>query len=198
MDIDLEKILDFIKMYKKYLIVFLGVPIGALFLLNNFKDNSETKTLQIIDSSSVKMKSNVNKDKLFIDIKGEIKNPNVYEVDSNIRVYDLIKLAGGLTDNADTSQINLAAKIQNGQMIVIPNKNSQISNSQLGSKDNKVNINFATLEQLMEIPGIGESKAKLIIDYRNKNGSFTKIDDLSKISGFGQKTIEKLEEYIIV
>lgn len=132
--------------------------------------------------------------------------------------------AGGLTENADTSVINLSKKVQDEMVIIIysrdevsrfrevkeiekqvndkcnqKDENSLINNACLESSTNtpsKVSINTATLEELMNLPGIGESKAKDIINYRETNGPFTSIEDLLKIKGIGESILAKIKENI--
>ena len=148
------------------------------------------------------------KDKIIIvDIKGEIKNPGTYELNENNRVKDVIEKSGGLTDKADTSSINLSEKIKDEMLIVIPsieevndyvienNKSVNITNK---VDDSKISINTASLNELMKINGIGKAKAQAIIDYRNTFGLFKDIKDITKVSGIGTSTFEKIKEYIKV
>ena len=117
-------------------------------------------------------------------------------------------MAGGLTTNADTTTINQAEKIEDGQKIVIPSKSEGQTQGEEGgsgssgsgqSKTNgKVNINTADSTALQEIPGIGPSKADKIINYRNSNGKFKSIDEITNVSGIGQKTFESIKEYLTI
>lgn len=133
--------------------------------------------------------------KLLIDLKGEVVFPNLYQVDSGITIYELVLIAGGFTDNANTDNINLATILEQNQMITIPPKNN-LSDSQ--NRSDLVNINTATLSQLCTLPGIGSAKAKNIIEYRTKNGNFITIDDLKKVSGIGEEIFNQLKAYICV
>ena len=159
-----------------------------------------------------------------VDIKGEVTFPGAYLLDCNKKVIDVIKEAGGLTDNADTSLTNLAKTIKDEMVIIIYSKeevsklkanetekevvcpecicpkitsDSDIDNSVDNKKDNKlININTASINELMTIPGIGESKAKAIIEYRNNNGSFKTIEDIQNVTGIGAKLYEQIKIYI--
>ena len=153
-------------------------------------------------------KDNTKETKIFIDIKGAVKHPNVYEMSSSNRVIDALNKAEVLKD-ADLSQLNLSEKLVDQKLIYVPKKgeNSMKINSQqsiLNSSDVKINtnqplnLNSATEEQLKNIPGIGPSKAKEILNYREQNHGFNSIDDLMKIKGFGKKTFEKLKEHFTI
>jgi len=148
--------------------------------------------------------------KVYVDIKGYVTNPGVYEVDSNSLVNDCITLAGGLLSNADTSNINLSMQVSNEMVIYIPkkgetttiNNDASISKSNTSSsstsKSKVININTATKEELTTLSGIGNSKAQNILDYRNKNGNFKTIEDIKKVSGIGDSIYAKIKDYITV
>ncbi len=140
-------------------------------------------------------------------ITGAVKNPDVYKVEEGSIVKDLLQLAGGPTDDADLLNCNLAYKVHDGEKIVIPSKASiQLSedgeitseNIEYSETNGKININKASLEQLMTLPGIGEVKAKAIIDYRTKNGPFRSIQEIMNVTGIGEKTFEKIQDMITV
>ena len=134
-----------------------------------------------------------------------MKRPDVYTLNENAIIKDLIEAAGGLTENADLSNINRAKKLQNHELIYIANKNDitkESENTNLESKtsqaisSNMVNINNATLEELKTLNGVGDSKAKSIIEYREKNGGFKTIEDIKNVTGIGEKMFEKIKEQI--
>lgn len=168
-------------------------------ITNNKKLNKKEVSIQ---------KDNTKETKIFIDIKGAVKHPNVYEMSSSNRVIDALNKAEVLKD-ADLSQLNLSEKLVDQKLIYVPKKgeNSMKIDSQqaaLNSSDVKINtnqplnLNSATEEQLKNIPGIGPSKAKDILNYREKNNGFNSINDLMKIKGFGKKTFEKLKEHFTI
>lgn len=144
-----------------------------------------------------------NKNKILVEIKGEVKKPDVYEVDEGSIIRDLINIAGGLTEKANINKINRAEKLKNNQLIVIPNNESVVSatitnNSSNDSKDGIININSASLSELQNINGIGEVKAQSIIDYREKSGGFKSIEDIKNVEGIGDKTFEKIKDKISI
>lgn len=213
-------------------IVIIGISIYGLV---SYK-KQEKKSIRIennLNESSKKNKSIIKKDNisgnLVVDIKGEIKKPGIYKVNKNTRVIDVINLAGGLTEQADTSVINLSKKITDEMVIIIYSKDeiynfietkqqesikqsicddgeivngACISNEDGNNSENKItgklNINTATIEELQTLPGIGETKAKNIIEYRNNNGNFTKIEDVLEVPGIGNSIYDQIKENITV
>lgn len=166
--------------------------------------------------------------KIRVDIKGAINNPGVYEVDNGSRIIDLIDLASGLRDDADTSLINLS-KLLSDEMVIYIYTKEEVKNSNLvntvikvvekecvcpniendgcindriedtisNSEGSKlININIASLDELMTIPGIGKQKAEAIIKYRNDIGIFNNISDIMNVNGIGNSLYEAIKEYI--
>lgn len=120
-----------------------------------------------------------------VEIKGEVKKPGVYELDLHQTCEDLIKLAGGVTKDADLGSINQNQDVLDQGVIVIPKK----------TKKEKISINTASLEELDSLPGIGPSTAQRIIDYRNEH-PFVYIEDIMKIKGIKQKLFYKIKDLI--
>ena len=158
------------------------------------------------DSDSNDIKSNtqieVKEKTIVVEIKGEVNKPDVYILNQGSIVKDLIDMAGGLTDEANIDNINRAKELQNHELVIISNTNSIDEETIEGNvksainNDGKVNINLATIEELMTIPGIGEVKANSIIEYRESNGGFKNLDELMNIDGIGEKTLSKISEKI--
>ncbi len=146
------------------------------------------------------------KDKnIVVEIKGEVKKPDVYELNDESIVKDVIEIAGGLTEEADISNINRAQKLKNHELIYIHNKSEvkeNVSYAQntvtTSNNSGKININCAQLEELKNLNGIGEAKAKRIIEYRENIGVFNSIEDIKNIDGIGEKSFEKLKDQIDV
>lgn len=143
---------------------------------------------------------------IVVEIKGEVANPDVYEISEGSIIRDLITKAGGVTNEANIDKINRADKLRDNQLIVIPNKN-ELSNANTNinvskegntAEDGIININTASLEELQKINGVGEVKAKSIINYREKNGGFKSIDEMKNIEGIGDKTFEKMKDQITI
>lgn len=188
----------------KIIVAIVLIIIAAIFLTIRFTgDNNNQQSVAQTEEGQTKEEA---PSKLYVDIDGEVKNPGVYEITPQSRIYDVIKLAGGLTDNADTTTINQAEKVEDGQKITIPSKNTadQNQNQESGTqgssdqKNGKVNINTADATGLQEIPGIGPTKAEKIITYRNTNGKFKSIEDITNVNGIGTKTFQSIKEYITI
>ncbi|NLA70538.1 MAG: hypothetical protein GX852_05860 [Clostridiales bacterium] len=139
----------------------------------------------------------------YVDISGGVKSPGIYEVDSETRLFDVIKLAGGLADDADIDQINQAEFIKDGQKIIIPTKNeneaegSSLDEGSSSNSDGTVNINSASKDELKTIAGVGDVIAERIIDYR-KGSRFNSIEDIKNVKGIGDATYEKMKDSITI
>ena len=238
------------KKVKKHLflitiIIIIIILIGILIL----KTNLIKKEKNIIPETDILKTEDLPKEeiitKVFVDIKGAIKKPGVYEIESDRKVIDVINLAGGLTDNANTTLINLAKQVKSEMVIIIytneevknaiekndnsivkiidkecicPNikndaclnnntkkettsstiTNNQNNNQEAPDEAPLININSATKEELESITGIGSSKAEAIISYREEFGPFTTIEDIKNVPGIGESLYEKIKAYITV
>lgn len=154
----------------------------------------------------------------YVDIKGAVKIPQVVPVTPGMRVHDVVEMAGGVTGEADQSQVNLAQLVTDQMVIYVPKVGEEVSpstealvaGSQVtesavsessgdGTSDGDlVNINTADITMLQTLSGIGEKRAADIINYRETNGLFETVDDLDQVSGIGEKTMEKLRPLITV
>ena len=180
-----------------------------------FYFNSGTSSVQNEASITKKEVSSVNHStkqtpaskEIAVYICGAVKKPGVYKFNTASRVCDAVKAAGGFKKNADTISINQAEYLKDGEQITIPVKTnvkpgssgdgkSDSNNSKASS--NLVNINQADENELMTLPGVGESKAASIIEYRNKNGYFTKIEDIMKITGIKEGVFNKIKDKITI
>ena len=147
---------------------------------------------------------------MYTDIKGSVKEPGIYSFSSEERVYDVLKRAGGLLEEADSERINFSAKIEDQQVLYIPavgeeppehlnqSASPEGKQSTADTEPSKININTASPSELQQIPGIGSVKAQEIIRFREENGSFQKVEDLQEISGIGEKTVEKLKNFVTI
>ncbi len=167
----------------------------------------------VTEDSSVSFSTSVNEsedaEEIYISIQGEIANPGVYLLPGGSRVYELINLAGGVTDNADTASINMVFILQDGMQIIIPSIQSEeeayVVSDDLTAKSNTadskrklVNINTASIQELTSLTGIGDTRAKAIIAYRDSGGVFKKPEDLMNVTGIKSGIYEALKDEICV
>ncbi|AOA00949.1 hypothetical protein BFC22_08375 [Carnobacterium divergens] len=176
-------------------------------------EESRSKEEQQLEKEESSKKKEPSPEKLVVDIKGAVKNPGVYGVTSDMRLIDAINLAGGFTGEADQSQMNLALRLTDQLMIYVPKNGEELTmeqslkqpvksgekvNEEVASKGLKVNLNTASVAELQTLAGVGLKKAEDIIRYREENGSFQQIEELTKVSGIGEKTYEALKEQLTV
>lgn len=170
---------------------------------------------KILDNANKQINEDISIEKPLIEplyyqvyITGAVKKPDVYQVKEGSIVRDILEIAGGPLENADLLNCNLAYKVHDGEKIVIPFKNipntagsdTQGISSNIVNQNasDKININYASKNELMELPGIGETKAQAIIDYRTQNGLFKSIEEIVNVPGIGEKTFEKIKDLITV
>lgn len=183
-------------------ILLILVGVGGLFS----KKEESVKGTEVVVTTVLAEKTEVSTTQetvIVVDIKGEVKNPGVYQMKVGDRVKDALDAAGGLTDEADSQKVNLAKRLEDQMAIVVPKVGEEAEEIPEGetrkeaTKDGKVNINTATVEELKTLKGVGEKKAEAIIEYRKKNGSFQTKEDLMKVRGIGKKLFESFQERIV-
>ena len=177
---------------------------------NNFSysyenTNLDSKDLLEATTNNISESEDSNVNSIIVYVCGAVKTNKVISLKENSRICDAIDAVGGLTDEADLTNINLACILEDGEKIYIPKKGEEISNETLNSysnnnnsKNTKININKATQTELETIPGIGASTAIKIINYRKENGKFSKIEDIKNVSGIGDSKFNNIKEYICI
>ena len=205
--------IEFLKQRKIVIImIILVIILVGWKIYDSSKFETEDKS-QIIDSNTQESKTEDEEELVIVHVTGEVKKPGVVRVKEGSRVEDIVKAAGGLTENADISNINLAYVVEDGTKIRIPStddeKQEEYITQSIGegiimqeesnnSRGSIVNINTANETELEELPGIGASIAGRIIEYRNKNGKFKSIEDIKNVTGIGDSKFEKIKESIRV
>ena len=180
---------------------------------DSIEDNSISDTIDS-EAENVAISENVTEtNEILVHVSGCVKENKVVSLPDGSRINDAIEAAGGLTKDADLSNVNLAYILEDGEKIYIPKKGEQlsefssasiadnsssISNNTSLKKTTKININKATQAELETIPGIGPSTALKIVTYRNENGKFKSIEDIKNVSGIGDAKYEKMKDYITI
>ena len=202
--------------YKKILSIIGGVlAVIVIILVGRGMMASPTKekvmVTNAVNTTRVEETTTMMPQNCYVDIKGEVLRPGVYEFSCESRIQEVIKKAGGFTEEADETKINLAQKITDQMQLIVPNVyskqeggvtegNSEKGNSSnstpSNSKKGTVNINTATLEELQTIKGIGKKKAEAILQYRKEHGAFRTKEDLLQVKGIGKKALEAIESQV--
>src|SRR5690625_3376887 len=199
-------------MIKRYWYVLgLVVLVLSLFLFNpGDKETNASKDfsleltepisdLETVDDSSEDEKNSEEANKVIVDVKGEVHYPGVYEVAKDVRVNDVIDVAGGLTDEANANAINLAERVTDEMIVIVPSfeeENADLSFTE-GNSD-KVKVNDATSAELETLPGVGPKKAEAILNYIEEHGAFSDENDLLNVPGIGEATLANIRESIQV
>ena len=195
------------------------VAIGIMYFIYNKNQVKEDINIEneILVNSVITNENNTNDEIVIIHITGSVKNPGIVKLKEESRIEDAIEAAGGLTENADITKVNLAYIVEDGTKIKIPSASEEdigdedIIDSKSGdniiieentvSSNNStqtININKATEKEFETLPGIGPSLASKIIEYRNQNGKFGSIDDIKNVNGIGDSKYEKIKDLITV
>ena len=195
---------------KKTLIKILSVALIliAALILRIHDENKADITIETTDTAAEETEysedSNVRTQPIFVDIGGAVKNPGVYQVSEDTRLFQVIEMAGGLSEEADADHVNRASFVEDGQKIIIPVKGSE-NNDGLTSADTAsssadtglININTASADELKSLSGIGDVTAEKIIEYRSSK-AFKSKEDIMSVDGIGSKTFEKIQDDITV
>lgn len=205
------------------LFLYLGSFIYISTKIIKTEKGSENET-NVLAKEELKEETNTETSvkEIVVDVKGSVKKPGVYKIKENSRVTDAIDAAGGLSKNANTRFINLSKLLSDGDVVVIYSneeiedakkedkivvetpciceevKNDACYKEETTNTNGKININTATINELMTLTGIGESKAKLIIEYRTQNGNFKDIKDIMKVKGISETLFSKFKENITI
>ncbi|CED93186.1 Competence protein ComEA [Romboutsia ilealis] len=168
--------------------------------ISDEKDNQGKEQIKI---------ENTNKKTITVFISGEVKNPGVVAIDAEKRLSDAVNELGGTTENADLNKVNLAMKLKDESHYIIPKigDNSESHNKEtfenniendLNNKNNLININAASIQELDALPGVGEATANKIVNYREEKGKFNSIEEIKNVNGIGDKKYEELKTLISI
>ncbi len=168
--------------------------------LSDEKDNQGKEQIKI---------ENTNKKTITVFISGEVKNPGVVTIEAEKRLSDAVNELGGTTENADLNKVNLAMKLKDESHYIIPKIGNNLESynnetfendieSDLNNKNNLININTASVQELDALPGVGEATANKIINYREEKGKFNSIEEIKNVNGIGDKKYEELKTLISI
>ena len=192
---------------KGFYILFISIVIilGIVYILfYKYLEKGETITIESqkaeadsgnrIDSEDKTAEEKI----LYVQICGAVKREGVYQVPEGTRVFEAVELAGGLTEEAASHSVNQARLVKDGEMIYFPTLLEASSSLDNYSSNGLININLATKEQLMTLPGVGEAKAESILRYRESEGPFERIEDIMKVDGIKEGLFNSIEAYITI
>lgn len=184
--------------------------------LNNIVQNEEIDE-ELENNDECLNKEDVEDEEILIHITGEVNKTGIISLKKGARIIDAIEAAGGAKKEADLDEVNLAYELEDGIKIYIPNKKEKQQNtekvyitsesgnnvivenvSRSGGVSKKVNINTATQSEFENLPGIGPEIASRIVEYREQNGKFSKIEDLQNVKGIGNAKFENIKNLIVV
>ncbi len=190
---------------KNIILLIMGIAISLVFM----GCGSKSKKIFLDDTKpKTSLEETKSSGDIFVHVVGEVNAPGIVKVPEGTRLYNVIEKAGGMTKNAQTDYLNLADTVKDGQQIRVISKKEykklrkksskeSPDESQGGSnKSGLININTATAEDLQTLSGIGEVRAKAIVEYRTQNGSFSKIEDIKNVSGIGDATFNNIKSQI--
>jgi len=215
--------LEFIKQKNNILIIIgIIVLVGIYWFFNIYTNTQDITTqdnmLEVVENTTKEDNEEREEDIIIVHITGGVNNPGIVELKENCRIEDAIEAAGGLTEDSDIKDVNLAYMLEDGIKIRIPmidddydasgkeesyitedsGKNVILEDNSESSSNSIVNINKATQTELETLPGIGPSLATKIIEYRESNGKFSKKEDIKNVTGIGDSKYANMEDFITV
>ncbi len=188
------------------MIIIAVITIGMYIYKQSKEENSFLYYENIDFEDEVNVYENVERkdDRITIHITGDVNYPGVVVLENGARIVDAIEAAGGETEEADLDKLNLARILNDGDKVYVPNKNDINTEEMIledESENNKqatININTASIEELIKLPGIGEATATKIVEYRKQNGKFKTIEELKNVAGIGNNKFETIKDKIRV
>lgn len=198
----IEKIRSESKEFSRFqivVIITLLLLIGAGAAFSYFR--SRPREIEV-NKNKVEV-SNISKRKLVVHVAGEVMKPGVYQIDEGSRVADAIEAAGGARPEGNLNSLNLAARLKDGEKIMVTKNNepsevgaAEISGSSEGGS--LINLNTAGVEEIEKLPGIGPELSKRIVEYREKAGQFSSVEELSNVEGIGKKRLDSIKGLVTI
>ncbi|MGM0166733.1 competence protein ComEA [Enterococcus sp. AZ135] len=199
---------EYLRKYPYLFLIPVCLTVIIIFFLTKEPEKQEVDPAVFSTETSTTEISEINSQEWYVDVKGAVKRTGMYRITQGMRLMDAIDLAGGFTEDADQNQVNFSKLLIDQEIIYVPKVGEEVavineigqaaSSTTTSGTPLKININTADATELQELSGIGEKKAADIIKYREENGSFRAVEDLIKVSGIGEKTLENLKDSITI
>src|SRR5699024_1926965 len=212
-------VIDLVRRHAVFVVIIIGVFVFFIMFMKT-KDDTVQETDDIFpmleneleaeasEATETEGLSQANED-ILVDIKGAVKSPAVYKMEQDARVQDVVDKAGGFKNHADETMINLAQKLTDEMVIYVPIEGevpldglpliaSDSTTNPQATEEGKVHLNSATQAEIETLNGIGPKKAESILIYREENGPFQSVEQLTEVSGIGDKTVENIRDQLVV
>ncbi|EGO8390285.1 competence protein ComEA [Enterococcus faecalis] len=193
------------------IVILITLLVGIYLMVNKepqvdttmWEETSLTTTAEVATDATKERAETM----IYVDIKGAVKVPGIYQLKNQQRIWDALALAGGVSEEADTAQVNYAQKVKDQMIIYVPKKGEAVAQSletlqesapAQQNQEEKINLNTATEAELQTISGIGAKKAQEIIRFRDEQGPFKTVKELKNVPGIGEKTVERLKDMLTV
>lgn len=193
------------------IVILITLLVGIYLMVNKepqvdttmWEETSLTTTAEVATDATKERAETM----IYVDIKGAVKVPGIYQLKNQQRIWDALALAGGVSEEADTAQVNYAQKVKDQMIIYVPKKGESVAQSletlqesapAQQNQEEKINLNTATEAELQTISGIGAKKAQEIIRFRDEQGPFKTVEELKNVPGIGEKTVERLKDMLTV
>lgn len=163
------------------------------------KEDAQSKTDstdQRISGNTGSLETGDTEQQVYVYVCGHVDVPGVYQLPAGARICDALELAGGITEDGNPEALNQAENVTDGQMLYVPGIDEEVEHSMAQETDNLIDINHADKAALMTLPGIGESKADVIIQYREEHGAFESVEELMEIPGIKEGVFNKIKNNI--
>ena len=194
-----------------FMVILITLLVGIYLMVNKEPQVDTTMWEETSLNTTTEVATDATKERaetmIYVDIKGAVKVPGIYQLKNQQRIWDALALAGGVSEEADTTQVNYAQKVKDQMIIYVPKKGEPVPQSletlqesalAQQNQEGKINLNTATEAELQTISGIGAKKAQEIIRFRDEQGPFKTVEELKNVSGIGEKTVERLKDMLTV
>lgn len=193
------------------IVILITLLVGIYLMVNKEPQVDTTMWEETSLNTTTEVATDATKERaetmIYVDIKGAVKVPGIYQLKNQQRIWDALALAGGVSEEADTAQVNYAQKVKDQMIIYVPKKGEAVAQSletlqesapAQQNQEEKINLNTATEAELQTISGIGAKKAQEIIRFRDEQGPFKTVEELKNVPGIGEKTVERLKDMLTV